>query len=64
LLANREALRVFGKAPSPLDQGWRAEVAGNLLRSIQQGDVSVRLSGETLVYETQKKPSKRETLAP
>jgi hypothetical protein len=24
----------------------------------------VRLSGETLVYETQKKPSKRETLAP
>jgi ribonuclease D len=64
LLANREALRVFGKAPSPLDQGWRAEVAGNLLRSIQQGDVSVRLSGEVLVYETQKKPSKRETLAP
>ena len=52
LLANREALRVFGKAPSPLDQGWRAEVAGNLLQSIQRGNVSVRLSGEVLVYET------------
>jgi ribonuclease D len=51
LLANREALRVFGKTPSPLDQGWRSEVAGNLLHAIQKGEVSVRLAGETLVYE-------------
>jgi ribonuclease D len=56
LLANREALRVFGKAPSPLDQGWRAEVAGHLLHTIQKGEVSVRLAGEALVYETQKPP--------
>jgi len=51
LLANREALRVYGTAPSPLDQGWRAEVAGTLLTAIQKGHVAVRLEGEGLVYE-------------
>lgn len=51
LLANREALRVFGKAPTLLDQGWRAEVAGKLLRAIQNGHMAVRLRGDVLVYE-------------
>jgi ribonuclease D len=50
LLGTRESVRLFGTTPTPLDQGWRAEIVGGLLKQIQRGEMSVRLSGEALVY--------------